>query len=60
MEATRRVCLLCGWETEADDEVVNSGERTICLRCYRRETDDPHVMPPGLRKHVEATLRTIE
>ena len=54
-----RRCLLCGWDVEIDDQVVSTGARTICYRCFLHETAPAPAPPVRLRLSgaVRAAIR---
>jgi hypothetical protein len=50
-------CLVCRFEVELDDAIAPTRRGTcICVRCYARETNDEHRVPPSLRRELEAAL----
>ncbi len=50
-------CRICHFATELDDVAVRGpADRSICLRCYSRETDTGRPMPKPLRQAISAAL----
>lgn len=50
-------CLICRFIVELDDAIAPTRRGTcICVRCYARETNTEHPLPPALRRELEETL----
>jgi hypothetical protein len=50
-------CSLCHFQAELDDVALTlAAGRSICLRCYRRETGTIQPMPTALRRQLQAAL----
>ncbi len=51
-----RTCIICRFEVPADDAVVPTGSRCVCLACFSRETGTAKPLPKGLRRVVEGIV----
>jgi recombinational DNA repair protein (RecF pathway) len=50
-------CSLCHFEAELDDVALTlAAGRSICLRCFDRETGNSQPMPTALRRQLQAAL----
>ena len=62
MSGAERICLICLFACEPDDQVVPGERRAICARCWYAHTEaeeERHRMPKGLRREIEAALAGI-
>lgn len=53
-----RICIICRFDTELDDQVVSAPAtmRTLCLRCFTREIADSRVLTKELRREVTLAM----
>ena len=52
-------CTICLFETELDEVVAMTGDHSVCLRCYGRETGGALRMPKALRRELSTALAAI-